>query len=127
MVSDKYIRDTVSTAVQTFEHEYFNKWARKTENHNFTGEYSELTKRAVIESIEVHAEMGKHPTRSEVVEGCKLIDQNPREERTYAECLRRMAGKNLKKAHMGGNEYRYYPFGVDDPEGAESVEGSGWV
>lgn len=127
LVSDKYIRDTVNTAINSFEHDYFNKWVRKTKKHNFTGEYSELTKKAIMESIETHLDTDDYPTKSEVVEVCKYFDENPRSERTYGECLRKMVGKNLKMAHMGGNDFRYYSFGVDDPEGAESIKGGSWI
>ncbi|WP_336363182.1 hypothetical protein [Halalkalicoccus salilacus] len=122
-LSDDYIANVVQTAIKTFDHEPFSKWMRQTEEFNFTGEYSGITQETVIIATEVLAEEeGPYPTKAEIVELCQGLDDNPHAKGTYEKCLFRLAGKRLHQANCGGNDYRYYPLGMDDPEDAVEIK-----
>lgn len=121
-LSGSYTDDTISKVIDSFGHEGFMKWSRKTKENNFTGEYSSITKQQVIDVVEVITKSHDHyPTKSEVVDDCHVLDDS-RAKRTYDSALQDLVGKSVKRAHLGGNEYRYYPLEMDDPDEARSVK-----
>lgn len=127
LLSDTYLVDRAAVAIENFDHGAFIKWMRKTKDNNFTGEYSPALEERVISVTKALAqEDGSYPSKADIVEVCHKIDGS-RTEGTYGECLSRLAGKRLKQAKCGWNDYRYYPFGMDDPEDAIEVKPKGWV
>lgn len=126
LIGDDYVTSVVQEATASFEHEPFWRWMRRTKEHNFTGEYSELTEQRVFDAVEELAGDGHYPTRREIADLCHEWDDS-RTPGTYGKCLRRMAGRNVKQAHCGGNDYRYYPIDMTDPEEAIEVTPDEWL
>lgn len=126
LISDKYISDRASVAIENFDHQTFQKWMRKIQEYNFTGEYSPIMEDRVLLATETLARGdGPYPSRADVAELCHEMDDS-RTTGSYGKCLRQVAGDRVKQAHCGGNDYRYYPLGMDDPEDAIAVKPGMW-
>lgn len=65
-----------------------------------------------------------YPTKGEVTELARLLDEGHNKERTYEEALRRLRrdGVAVMTCLTEGVDYRYYAHGVPDPKDAEWVK-----
>jgi len=124
-----YRQGTIQQAVDGFDKEVWQRWRQKKDQWDtWTDDYSDLTYETVrLATFQEAYEGGEdYGAKREIIERCQQMDPT-RSERTHQTALTRLRDEygQIKMAHLGGNDYVYYPAHMPDPSDAEYVKVDG--
>lgn len=119
-----YREDVAEYAISTFDPDIWTRAQRKKDEWDKDGDYSDIIYSVVLQSVKELAEdHGEYPTRKEIV--ARAQEKNPsRAKDSHRRVLIRLRDNEgeITMAHLGGNDYVYFPSDMPVPKEAEYIK-----